>query len=92
MNAANDREIEEAGEPIDKRTCPRCGAQGIIYRQVGWFGFFRVLWEQDGKAWVDGMVSPGNLANPNYGCGFDADPRTGFRSMPTDFTQPTEAD
>lgn len=50
--------------------CPRCGAIGEPV--LGSDALYTVYWRHLGVAWQDMLVTPIDLADPEFGCGRDA--------------------
>lgn len=53
------------------KTCPRCGCVGAVTPDPDAPGFFIVDWQRDDENARDTMVSADDLANPDFGCGYD---------------------
>lgn len=63
--------IRRAGNIIKTIECPRCGAAGDVYSDGGQSDRFLVVWTRDGWSWPDGNVMQDEIADSEYGCGFD---------------------
>ncbi len=67
--------VRDADDVCAVVCCPRCGRFGLVRPEEG--GTFSIEWAAsavlpDGIRWGDDGVTPAELTDPGFGCGYDA--------------------